>query len=106
MGQYLDSDLLRRQSNTVVRLTVVTIAGLIGTTVTGFLGMNLLAWSDAPLLDRTLLFFAVLITTVALTIFTVVRSQRLAEFLDKLSDGRLKIGEKWTSFNKIWHSPP
>ncbi|HEX5211750.1 MAG TPA: CorA family divalent cation transporter [Pseudolabrys sp.] len=106
MGQYLDSDLLRRQSTTVVRLTVVTIAGLIGTTVTGFLGMNLLAWSDAPLLDRTLLFFAVLITTVALTIFTVVRSQRLAEFLDKLSDGRLKIGEKWTSFNKIWHSPP
>ena len=25
MGQYLDSDLLRRQSNTMIRLTVVTI---------------------------------------------------------------------------------
>jgi hypothetical protein len=106
MGQYLDSDLLRRQSNTMVRLTVVTIAGLIGTTTTGLLGMNLLAWADAPLIERAVLFFAVLIPTVALTIFTVVRSRRLAEFLDKLSDERLKIGEKWTSFSKIWHSPP
>jgi hypothetical protein len=104
MGQYLDSDLLRRQSNTMVRLTVVTIAGLIGTTTTGFLGMNLLAWADAPLLARLFLFLAVLIPTVALTIFTVVRSRRLAEFLDKLSDERLKIREKWTSFSKIWRS--
>jgi hypothetical protein len=104
MGQYLDSDLLRRQSNTMVRLTVVTIAGLIGTTTTGFLGMNLLAWADAPLPARLFLFLAVLIPTVALTIFTVVRSRRLAEFLDKLSDERLEIREKWTSFSKIWRS--
>jgi hypothetical protein len=104
MGQYLDSDLLRRQSNTMVRLTVVTIAGLIGTTTTGFLGMNLLAWADAPLLNRALLFFAVLIPTVALVVFTVVRSRRLAEFLDKLSDERLKLGEKWTSFSKVWRA--
>ena len=31
MSDYLDSDTLRRQANTVVRLTVVTIFGLIGT---------------------------------------------------------------------------
>jgi len=104
MGQYLDSDLLRRQSNTMVRLTVVTIAGLIGTTTTGFLGMNLLAWADLPFSVRALIFLAVLIPTVALTIFTVVRSRRLAEFLDKLSDERLKAGEKWRSFGKIWRS--
>jgi Mg2+ and Co2+ transporter CorA len=104
MGQYLDSDLLRRQSNTMVRLTVVTIAGLIGTTTTGFLGMNLLAWAEAPMLARVVLFFAVLIPTVSLTVFTVVRSRRLAEFLDKLSDERLTAREKWTSFREIWHS--
>ncbi len=104
MGAYLDSDLLRRQSNTMIRLTVVTIAGLIGTTVTGFFGMNLLAWADAPLLDRAVFFFAVLVPIVALTIFTVTRSRRLAEFLDKLSDERLTTREKWTSFRKIWHS--
>jgi hypothetical protein len=45
MSQYLDSDSLRRQANTVVRLTVVTTFGLIGTLTTGFLGMNLLAAS-------------------------------------------------------------
>jgi hypothetical protein len=41
MNTYLDADSLRRQANTVVRLTVVTIFGLIGTITTGFLGMNL-----------------------------------------------------------------
>ena len=52
MNSYLDSDALRRQANTVVRLTVVTTFGLIGTVVTGFLGMNLIAAADAPLLDK------------------------------------------------------
>jgi CorA-like Mg2+ transporter protein len=104
MGAYLDSDLLRRQSNTMVRLTVVTIAGLIGMTTTGFFGMNLLAWADAPLLERTIFFFAVLIPTIALTVYAVIRSRRLAEFLDKLSDERLTAREKWMSFRKIWHS--
>jgi hypothetical protein len=38
MSEYLESDTLRRQANTVVRLTVVTTFGLIGTVATGFLG--------------------------------------------------------------------
>ena len=37
------------QGEAVLRLTVVTIFGLIGTIVTGFLGMNLLAEADQPL---------------------------------------------------------
>ena len=49
MVQYLDSDVLRRQSGTIHRLTAVTIAGLIGTIATGFLGMNLIAEADAPM---------------------------------------------------------
>ena len=49
MNNYLDADSLRRQANTVVRLTVVTIFGLIGTITTGFLGMNLLAEAEADL---------------------------------------------------------
>ena len=52
MSDYLDSDSLRRQANTVVRLTVMTTFGLIGTVATGFLGMNLLAMADAPLMTR------------------------------------------------------
>ena len=47
MSAYLEADTLRRQANTVVRLTVVTTFGLIGTVVTGFLGMNLFSLADA-----------------------------------------------------------
>src|SRR5215510_6959501 len=104
MREYLDSDLLRRQANTVVRLTVVNILGLVGMTTTGFFGMNLLAWAEAPLLDRTLFFFAVLIPTIALTLYTVIKSRRLAEFLDALSDERLTRRERWTSFRKVWRA--
>lgn len=104
MSTYLDSDMLRRQSNTMVRLTVVTILGLIGVTVTGFFGMNLLAWAGEPLLDRVLFFFAILIPTVALTIYTVIKSRRLAEFLDTLSDERLTRAQKWLAFRKVWSS--
>jgi len=56
MNSYLDADSLRRQANTVVRLTVVTIFGLIGTVTTGFLGMNLLAEAEAPMWWRIVLF--------------------------------------------------
>ena len=55
MSAYLNSDLLRRQSMIFLRLTVVTIIGLIGTTATGFLGMNLIAAADQPLELKALL---------------------------------------------------
>ena len=42
MNKYLDSDSARRQANTILRLTVVTILGLIGTIATGLLGMNII----------------------------------------------------------------
>ena len=58
MSHYLDSDSLRRQANTVVRLTVVTTFGLIGTVTTGFLGMNLIAEAEADLIDQDLLLHA------------------------------------------------
>ena len=54
MTNYLEGDTLRRQANTVVRLTVVTAFGLIGTIVTGFLGMNLLALAEAPFCEGRL----------------------------------------------------
>ena len=34
MNGYLDSDALRRQANTILRLTVVTIVAMIGTIAT------------------------------------------------------------------------
>ena len=102
MGEYLDADSLRRQANTVVRLTVVTIAGLIGTTTTGFLGMNLLAEAEAPLSQRIAWFAAVLFVTLALTVFTMIKSKRLSDFLDALSDERLSYWQRLRAFATVW----
>jgi Mg2+ and Co2+ transporter CorA len=54
MSHYLDSDSQRRQSNTVVRLTVITILGLIATVTTGYFGMNIIAFGEGPILERAL----------------------------------------------------
>lgn len=95
MNGYLDSDALRRQSNTILRLTVVTIMAMIGTIATGFLGMNVIAEADKPLLWRVILFLVTLAATGLVTVFTIARSKRLADFLDALSDDRLSWREKW-----------
>jgi Mg2+ and Co2+ transporters len=102
MSNYLDTDSIRRQANTVLRLTVVTIFGLIGTIVTGFLGMNLLAEAEASLSRRTVLFLMVLAATGLVTVFTIVKSKRLADFLDALSDERLSWVSKWRAWKKVW----
>jgi hypothetical protein len=95
MNEYLDTDSVRRQAQTILRLTVVTVFGLIGTVVTGFLGMNLLAEADEPLSWRILLFVVTLGLTGAITILTVVKSKVLADFLDALSDERVSWANKW-----------
>jgi hypothetical protein len=99
MDEYLDSDSLRRQANTVVRLTVVTIFGLIGTVTTGFLGMNLIAAADEPALAKLLYTALVLLATGWLTLYTIIKSKRLSDFLDALSDERLRPKEK---FAALW----
>ncbi len=94
MNTYLDTDSLRRQANTVVRLTVVTIAGLIGTLSTGFLGMNLLDEADRPWPVRLLIFTVTLLASLLLTGYMIARSKRLSDFLDVLSDERMTLAEK------------
>ncbi len=102
MNGYLDADALRRQANTVVRLTVVTIFGLIGTVTTGFLGMNLLAEADAPLAVRAGYFVLVFGLTVVLTMYTMVKSKRLSDFLDVVSDERIPTWHKLKAFFAVW----
>ena len=102
MAQYLETDSIRRQANTVVRLTVVTIFGLVGTITTGFLGMNLLAEAEAPLWQRIAWFSAALGATLWLTAYTIAKSKRLSDFLDALSDERLRPGEKVGALFEVW----
>ena len=101
MNSYLDTDSLRRQANTVIRLTVVTIVGLIGTLSTGFLGMNLLAEADASFARRAAIFVVTVVVALAVTALCVAKSKRLSDLLDLLSDERLgwraKLGAFWSS---------
>ena len=105
MNSYLDADSLRRQANTVVRLTVVTIFGLIGTVTTGFLGMNLLAEADASMSRKLLFFCVVFIVTTVLTVYTMSKSKRLSDFLDALSDERLSVWSKVKALVAVWWVP-
>jgi hypothetical protein len=102
MNTYLDADSLRRQANTVVRLTVVTLFGLIGTITTGFLGMNLLAEADSPLMTKLIWFFLTFGLTTWLTVYTMVKSQRLSDFIDALSNDRLTLGGKLKALVQVW----
>jgi hypothetical protein len=105
MNNYLEADSLRRQANTVVRLTVVTIFGLIGTITTGFLGMNLMAEAEASMARRVVIFGLVFVVTTALTVYTMVKSKRLSDFLDVLSEERVSAWSKFKAFVSIWAGP-
>ena len=106
MSDYLETDTLRRQANTVVRLTVVTAFGLVGTVATGFLGMNLIALADASLLEKVGYFIVVLIPTTVLTFYTIVKSKRLSDFLEALSDERMPTAGKFKTFIDVWRKAP
>jgi hypothetical protein len=106
MNQYLDSDSARRQANTILRLTVVTIVGLIGSVASGLLGMNVIAEQDKPLTERALVFLFTVALTTVLTIMSVVYSKRLANVLDSLSDTRVSGRAKWLAARQSWRETP
>jgi hypothetical protein len=87
MSAFLENEAMRRQSDTVTRLTVVTTLGLVGTTVTGFLGMNLLDWANQSTPWRLLAFTAVLVPTIVLTLITIAKSRVLSDMMESISDG-------------------
>lgn len=88
MVQYLDSDVLRRQSGTIHRLTAVTIVGLVGTIATGFLGMNLIDETGAPLAVKLAYFGIVGVAVTAITVAVIAYSRSLTALLDRLSGER------------------
>lgn len=102
MSNYLDSDSLRRQANTVVRLTVVTIFGMIGTVATGFLGMNLFALAEQPALERLAIFFITLVPTALLTFYSIRKAKRLSDFLEALSDEKVPAKAVLRTVVEVW----
>jgi hypothetical protein len=102
MGSFLDVEAMRKQNETVVRLTVVTTFGLVGTVTTGFIGMNLFDWTQEPTWWRVAAFFAVFVPTAILTLYTIVKSRRLSDFLDALSDEKVTWGRRWRALVRVW----
>ncbi len=88
MSDYLNGDSEREQAETVLRLTVVTVVGLVLTVVTGFFGMNLMALAEEPLAWRVLYFMIGTLLTIGLVALTVARSHQLAQWLESLSGDR------------------
>lgn len=99
MSHYLDSDSQRRQSNTVVRLTVITILGLIATVTTGYFGMNIISFGEGSVLERGLHGLVATTVFIVLVLFAVAKSKRLSDFLEALSDEKLTLVGK---FRALW----
>jgi len=104
MNQYLESDDLRRQAETVVRLTVVMTLSIVGTITTGFLGMNLLDAVETSWLTKIVIFTLVMIPSGLLTLYTVARSKMLAELLDVVSNEHFSWRAKFNSIKEILES--
>jgi hypothetical protein len=66
--------------------------------------MNLIAAADSSLTVKLLYFLAVLVPTVALTAYTIVKSKRLSDVLDALSDERLSLRAKLRALLDVWRA--
>lgn len=102
MAEYLEGEEIKRQADTVVRLTVVTILGLIGTMTSGLLGMNLIDLTQSTLLEKLAYFSIVFIPVSLLTFYTVIKSRRLSLFLDALSNEGAGMGYKLAKLRSVW----
>ncbi len=106
MSQYLDSDMQRRQSKTVIQLTVVTAFSLIGTLTTGFLGMNIFDEAGSSFPVRWGFFLITFFFSAIILLFTLVQSQGLWDLMETISDTKrpllsririlLRLGEEKT----------
>ncbi len=102
MSSYLDSEALRRQSRFFLQLTVVTICFMVGAVTATFLGMNVLDFAGTTSLEKVLAVALVFSGVMLLTTYTIMKSRRLAGFLDALSDERLPLRAKVQAFLAIW----
>jgi len=102
MAEYLEGEEIKRQADTVVRLTVVTILGLIGTMTSGLLGMNIFDFSQATTIEKIAYFVSIFVPVSILTFYTVVKSRRLSLFLDALSNENTGLLYKVAKLKSVW----
>ncbi len=106
MSQYLDSNAQRQQSNTIVRLTVVTVFSMVGAVATGFLGMNIFAEADAPVWERIAFFSSAVLVTALFLLFAILKSKQLSDVMDVLADDQKSMRTRLSGLGKAWHRGP
>ena len=94
MAEFLETDDVRRQSETMTRLTVVTTLSIIGTVATGFLGMNLISAADQPLWIKAIYLSVVFTVFTIIVFYTVSKSKALAQSLDVIANERVSAESK------------
>lgn len=104
INQYLDNDRMRKQADSTMRLTVVSACGMVGTIVTGFLGMNIFNYADQNEWNKIAIFTAVFIPTTVLALYTVVLSRRISDFMEAMASEQMTWREKIDRFGQIWRS--
>jgi hypothetical protein len=67
--------------------------------------MNLFTHAELGTWEKVAIFFAVFVPTVALTVYTVLISRRLATFMEALASERMTWSEKKEAFRQIWFGP-
>jgi hypothetical protein len=67
--------------------------------------MNLMAEADAPMSRRLVIFSIVFVVTTVLTAYTMIKSKRLSDFLDVLSDERMPFWTKMKALVGVWRPP-
>ncbi|MBC7916554.1 MAG: hypothetical protein H7Y28_01970, partial [Rhodoferax sp.] len=88
-----------------VRLTVITILGLIATVTTGYFGMNIIAFGEGSVAQRLTHGVLATLVFVSLIVFAISRSKRLSEFLEAISDENLPLRSKARAFWMVWKAP-
>jgi uncharacterized membrane protein YuzA (DUF378 family) len=101
MSHYLDSDSQRRQSNTVLRLTVITIIGLLATVTTGYFGMNIIAFGEGSIWQRMAHGILAIVAFTGLILLAIARSKRLSDFLEILTDEDRPLRTKLRAFWRV-----
>ena len=102
MLNYLDSDMMRRQSTAIVRLTVVTVMSILGTVTTGVLGMNVFDEAAKPWHYRLSLVALALIGTIFITYIVLRRSQPLAHFFETVADTRVTLRRQLNALRAVF----
>ncbi len=64
--------------------------------------MNLIDLTEIPLFEKVIFFVIIFVPTAFLTFYTIVKSRRLSDFLDVLSDEDVSARDKFMALIDVW----